>query len=243
MSWVLAFLGFAALIVLHEAGHFAAAKAVGMRVEKFSLFFGPMLASWRRGETTYGIGPIPLGGYVKITGMNPNEEIPPEVAHRAYYRQPVWKRIVVILAGPVVNLVIAFVLLAGLLLANGYNEPTTSVEHVERGFPAAGVLERGDGWWRWTASAATSRRWRPRSPPTAAPRSRRKPGCRAAEPARVTVVRDGRERTFTLTPVFDANEGRTRLGFGFRSTCNATRSPAIAARRSLRPCGTSRARP
>ena len=62
-------------------------------------------------ETEYGIGAIPLGGYVKITGMNPDEEIPPEVAHRAYYRQPVWKRIVVIAAGPAVNIVLAFVIL------------------------------------------------------------------------------------------------------------------------------------
>ena len=61
MSYVLAFLGFAALIILHEAGHFVAAKAVGMRVERFSLFFGPMLVKRRRGETEYGIGPIPLG--------------------------------------------------------------------------------------------------------------------------------------------------------------------------------------
>src|SRR5579863_10192901 len=75
MSYLLAFLGFAALIILHEAGHFVAAKAVGMRVERFSLFFGPLLVKFRRGETEYGIGPIPLGGYVKITGMNPNEEI------------------------------------------------------------------------------------------------------------------------------------------------------------------------
>src|SRR5512142_1655784 len=99
MSYVLAFLGFVLLIVLHEAGHFGAAKAVGMRVERFSLFFGPLLFKVRRGETEYGVGPIPLGGYVRITGMNPNEEIPPEVAHRAYFRQPVWKRIVVISAG------------------------------------------------------------------------------------------------------------------------------------------------
>ena len=79
MSYVLAFLGFVALIILHEAGHFTAAKAVGMRVERFSLFFGPMLVKFRRGETEYGVGPIPLGGYVKITGMNPNEDIPPDV--------------------------------------------------------------------------------------------------------------------------------------------------------------------
>ena len=80
MSWVLAFAGFAALIVLHEAGHFAAAKAVGMRVERFFLFFPPKLLSIKRGETEYGIGMIPLGGFVKITGMNPDEELPEEIA-------------------------------------------------------------------------------------------------------------------------------------------------------------------
>src|SRR5437588_717730 len=119
MSYLLAFAGFAALIILHEAGHFAVAKAVGMRVEKFSLFFGPMLWSFRRGETEYGIAAIPLGGYVKITGMNPREEIPEEAVPRAYYNQKVWKRIVVILAGPFVNLVIAFLIIWVLLLSNG----------------------------------------------------------------------------------------------------------------------------
>ena len=58
------------------------------------------LVKVRSGETEYGIGAIPLGGYVKITGMNPEEELPPDVAPRAYYHQPVWKRIVVIGAGP-----------------------------------------------------------------------------------------------------------------------------------------------
>src|SRR5579884_1734329 len=75
MSYLYAFLGFAALIILHEAGHFVAAKAVGMRVERFSLFFGPLLVRRRWGETEYGIGPIPLGGYVRITGMSPREEL------------------------------------------------------------------------------------------------------------------------------------------------------------------------
>ena len=76
MSWFLAFAGFAALIILHEFGHFAAAKAVGMRVERFSLFFPPLIAKVRRGETEYAIGAMPLGGYVRITGMNPNERDP-----------------------------------------------------------------------------------------------------------------------------------------------------------------------
>ncbi len=79
MSWVLVFLGFSLLIILHEAGHFVAAKATGMRVERFFLFFPPKLVSMKRGETEYGIGMIPLGGYVKISGMNPEEELPAEV--------------------------------------------------------------------------------------------------------------------------------------------------------------------
>src|SRR5438477_9754045 len=131
MPYILAFLGFAFLIIAHEAGHFAAAKAVGMRVERFSLFFGPMVVKMRRGETEYGIGPIPLGGYVKISGMNPREELPPEVEPRAYYNQPPWKRIVVILAGPAVNLVIAFVIIWALFLSNGQSVASNKVAAVQ----------------------------------------------------------------------------------------------------------------
>ena len=80
MSWVLTIAGFAALIILHEAGHFAAAKATGMRVERFFLFFPPKLVSVKRGETEYGIGALPFGGFVKITGMNPDEDLPADVA-------------------------------------------------------------------------------------------------------------------------------------------------------------------
>src|SRR6185436_6505277 len=94
-----------------ELGHFTAAKAVGMRVERFSLFFPPLIAKKKVGETEYAIGAIPLGGYVKISGMSPAEDLPEEVRDRAYHAQPVWKRIVVIAAGPFVNLVVAFVLL------------------------------------------------------------------------------------------------------------------------------------
>jgi len=144
MTWLLAFLGFAVLIILHEAGHFFAAKAVGMRVERFSLFFPPLVAKYKRGETEYAIGAIPLGGYVKITGMNPAEDIPPEHAHRAYYRQPVWKRIVVIGAGPAVNIVLAFAIMAGVFMARGPIEPPLVVGNVEANLPAAGKLQNGD---------------------------------------------------------------------------------------------------
>ncbi len=143
MSWVLAFLGFAMLVILHEAGHFFAAKAVGMRVERFALFFPPLLYKVKRGETEYGIGAIPLGGYVKITGMNPAEEIPPEHAHRAYYRQPVWKRIVVIAAGPAVNIVLAFVILAGVFMSPGHGRAAAGGRHDRAGHPRGHDAEEG----------------------------------------------------------------------------------------------------
>src|SRR3954462_7721756 len=100
-----------------------------MRVERFSLFFGPLLLKWRRGETEYGIGPIPLGGFVKISGMNPREDLPPEVGLRAYFDQPVWRRIVVFLAGPAVNLPPAFLIIGGLFWANATREPASRVGH------------------------------------------------------------------------------------------------------------------
>ena len=144
MSYVLAFAGFALLIILHEAGHFAAAKAVGMRVERFALFFPPLLFKVRRGETEYGIGAIPLGGYVRISGMNPYEEIPEEHSHRAYFRQPVWKRIVVIAAGPFVNVVIGVVIFAGIFAFHGTFETTNAVAKGALKAPALGALQAGD---------------------------------------------------------------------------------------------------
>jgi len=130
MSWLLAIAGFAMLVVLHEAGHFTAAKWVGMRVERFFLFFPPKLVSIRRGETEYGIGAIPLGGFVKITGMNPEEEIPPDVVDRAYYRQPVWKRIVTIGAGPAVNIALAFAILTLYRLIDHHRANGISLESI-----------------------------------------------------------------------------------------------------------------
>jgi regulator of sigma E protease len=216
MSWLLAFAGFALLIILHEAGHFAAAKAVGMRVERFMLFFGRPLVSFRRGETEYGIGPIPLGGYVRISGMNPREEFSDDVAVRAYYRQPVWKRIVVIAAGPAVNLLIAFLILTCLFLANGRSFGTHTVSSSDLGQPATRYLQPGDrivsvdGVSGDIAAIATQVR-RHRCEGRAAS------GCAARTPAHVVVARDGRRLTFDIRPRYDARNGFMRLGFTYAS--------------------------
>ena len=107
-----------------------------MRVERFSLFFPPLLARVRRGETEYAIGAIPLGGYVKITGMSPHEELSPEVAPRAYLNQPPWKRIVVIAAGPAMNLLIAFLLGWAIIAFHGVLTNDVVVRQVEPRQPA-----------------------------------------------------------------------------------------------------------
>ena len=219
MGWLpaalAAFLGFSALIMLHELGHFTAAKAVGMRVEKFSLFFGPMLVKVRRGETVYGVGPIPLGGYVKISGMNPYEQLPPEVAPRAYFRQPVWKRLVVIGAGPVMSLLVAFVLLWGIFVIHGTYHPTGTVEQVARNAPATGKLRPGD------KIVAVDGRRGDFDTLRNQVNTHRCPGrqtnlCVAATPARLTVVRDGRTITLSLRPRYQASERRMLLGFSSR---------------------------
>jgi len=217
-SFLLAFIGFALLIILHELGHFAAAKAVGMRVEKFSLFFPPTLFSKTRGETEYAVGAIPLGGYVKISGMHPAEDLPEEVRDRAYHAQPVWKRIVVIAAGPAVNLVLAFLLFFVFYFAVGPRETTTRVAAVERGMPAAGKIQPGDRLLSVDGVRGPPERLSKQIQTHRCP-GVSKDGCEAATPATLLIERDGKRLTLTLTPVYDADlEGvkpRTRLGFGF----------------------------
>jgi regulator of sigma E protease len=222
VSYVLAFLGFAALIILHEAGHFAAAKAVGMRVERFSLFFGPLLVKFRRGETEYGIGPIPLGGYVKITGMNPSEEIPPEVLPRAYYNQAVWKRIVVILAGPAVNLLIAFALLVGIYWSQGvvvtsHGQPvaTRSVAPVALAPPASEYLKAGDQIVAVDGKRNLSVDQIPTEISSHKCAGTPTAGCQAATPVVLLVKRGGRLLQFTIFPRYVASVKHTRLGFAF----------------------------
>ena len=229
MSWVLAFVGFAALIILHEFGHFIAAKATGMRVERFSLFFPPLIARIRRGETEYAIGAIPLGGYVKISGMSPHEDLPPEVAPRAYLNQPTWKRVVVIAAGPAMNVLIAFVIGWCIVAFHGVLANDLVVDTVQTSSPASNKLQPGDkvlsvdgvpGYQPGLsddAIAARQTRLRNvvnRHACTGTP----KQGCHGATPARVRVQRDGKDLTLLIAPEYDAAAKRMLLGISYGKT-------------------------
>jgi regulator of sigma E protease len=202
--------GLAFLILIHEAGHFFAALAVRMRPRRFYIFFPPALVKWRRKGIEYGIGAIPLGGYVKIPGMHKPagadlegqftraiDEAPWIAAHLepvkvaldesrledartgladlqaalerselseparkaaergltdaedgvsddAYWRAPVWKRVLVIAAGPLTNFVFAIILLAVVFMLGVPSEVKPVVASVSGGTPAAAILQPGD---------------------------------------------------------------------------------------------------
>ena len=136
--------GIVAMIVIHEGGHFVAAKAFGMKATKAFFGFGPKLWSITRGETEYGIRAIPLGGYVRIIGMNPFEELAEdEDESRTYRAAPFWKKAVVVLAGVLTHFVVALLLLWfvgafwGVVVhdADGLPERTTTIAAVSQVLP------------------------------------------------------------------------------------------------------------
>lgn len=100
-------------VMIHESGHFLTARAFGMKATQFFVGFGPTLFSRQRGETEYGVKAIPAGGFVKITGMTPLEELDPADAPRAFWRGRTWQRVVVLTAGSVTHFVIAIMLMLG----------------------------------------------------------------------------------------------------------------------------------
>jgi membrane-associated protease RseP (regulator of RpoE activity) len=160
MLEVLGIVIFALLIALsiglHEVGHLLPAKLFGIKVTEYMIGFGPTIWSKVKGETRYGVKAVPLGGYIRMVGMLPPardgstksmstgrfatmvadarrqslEEVVPGEEDRAFYRHPVHQRIIVMLGGPAMNLLLAFLLFAAVLVGIGIPEPTTQVDSV-----------------------------------------------------------------------------------------------------------------
>lgn len=214
-------------IALHEVGHLVPAKLFGVRVGQYMVGFGKTLWSRRFGETEYGIKMIPAGGYISMAGMYPpgkddedardastgffetlvqddgtaRRELPHD-SGRMFYTLPVWKRVIIMLGGPFMNLVIAVVLLAVVLCGFGLPTTTTTIDSVQRclsttsascssgdATPAAGVLRAGD---RIVAVDGTPvKTWEQFT-------KRVQPA--AGIPLSLTVLRDGAQLTVTVTP-------------------------------------------
>lgn len=139
MTSVLAFiLVLGPLIFVHELGHFLCAKLFGIRVLKFSLGFGPKILGWRRGDTEYLLSAFPLGGYVKMYGENPGEEVEQNQELFSFSHKPVWQRFLVVLAGPLANLLFAVLLFFALFASTGVPQPVNEarIGHVTLESPA-----------------------------------------------------------------------------------------------------------
>jgi regulator of sigma E protease len=138
-------LGF--LILFHELGHFLVAKRAGVGVVKFSIGFGPKLAGRRIGETEYVISAIPLGGFVKMVGEDPDEEVSLAERQRAFQQQSLWTRMAIVLAGPGANLLFAAAVFSLVFIAYGARVPSDAarVGAVMENMPAAAAgLQGGD---------------------------------------------------------------------------------------------------
>jgi regulator of sigma E protease len=129
---------FGLLIIFHEFGHFVVAKMIGIKVNEFSLGFGPKILTVTGGETTYNLRLVPLGGFVNMAGMDPNEETDEKDIERGFNKKSVWQRIAVIFAGPLMNFFLAALLFAVIFVSQGQPVPSsgTGIGDVNPGYPA-----------------------------------------------------------------------------------------------------------
>ena len=210
------------MIIVHETGHYVAARAFGIKVEEFFIGFGRRIFSWRRGETEYGLKAILLGGYVRIAGMNPWQPISDEERPRTFGAKPAWQRAIVLVAGSATHLVMGAVLLIVLYGVVGQPFATTRIDTIEKevaGAPSpalAAGLAVGDRVLEVDGQRIST--W-------AEFRTivRESPG----KPLAILVEREGQRRTVTVTPVAQ-KEGVTgqQIGvMGIRPASEARREP------------------
>ncbi|HEX3823286.1 MAG TPA: site-2 protease family protein [Mycobacteriales bacterium] len=241
MSYAIGVIAFSVALILsvmlHEAGHFATAKAFGMKASRFFVGFGPTLWSFQRGETEYGVKAIPAGGFVKIEGMTSLEEMAPGDEDRAFYKQPAGQRTVVLCAGSFVHFVIAIFLVFGILAATGEDPIRTSgitvaavtkcVTAAPSGAckpgdpvaPALGKLQAGDVLVAINGTAVSSDG---QNFITILRRS-------ADQPATITVRRDGRIKNVTITPVPLTVNHKVQGRIGVQEELNAAHVSVLGA--------------
>lgn len=205
---LLAILLLGILIMVHEFGHFAVARLCGIAVKEFSLGFGPVI--WqhksKKSDTTFSIRPIPMGGYCMFYGDtddDPNGSTKDDP--RNYNKAPVWKRMLSVLAGPGMNFVLAFVVAIALMGIYGAVATTPVAQEVEAGMPAAEAgLQAGDIFVRVNQTEVENGTVQDVSNAIGADAS--------SAPVEITVLRDGQEQTFTVTPQYDSELERYRVG-------------------------------
>jgi membrane-associated protease RseP (regulator of RpoE activity) len=127
-------------VCLHEAGHLLTAKRFGMKATHYFAGFGPTLWSIRRGETEYGVKAIPAGGFVKIVGMTPLEEVDPADQDRAFWRFPLWQRTIVLVAGSATHFLLALVIFYFAAITTGLPNPVAQTFEPTAAKPVIGQV-------------------------------------------------------------------------------------------------------
>lgn len=133
--WTIVIVGL--LIFVHEGGHFLIARWCGVSVRKFSLGFGPKVIGKKIGETEYVVSAIPFGGYVKLLGESPKDEITKQEMHYAFVCKPLFKRTLIVLAGPIANLFFAIIIFMFLFMIYGYPHILPNIGEIVKASPAA----------------------------------------------------------------------------------------------------------
>ena len=192
---------FSLLVIIHESGHFFTGKLFGIKVEQFSVGFGPKLFGVQRGETLYAVRGVPLGGFVKLAGMDGSTDAGP----RGFNAHPLWQRFIVIVAGSAFNLILPVFIFTGVFMSVGIPQVKTPIEigSVDPGTPAASAgLESGDVIVAVSGHAIVQFQ----DLPNALDASKGKP-------VPVEIRRAGQVMTLTIAPKLDQASGGYILGF------------------------------
>lgn len=183
MGYVVAILALIFLIIIHELGHFLAAKACGVQVNEFALFFGPEIFSWQGKETKYSLRCIPLGGYCAMEGEESDSDNP-----RAFNSAAKWKRAIIIAAGPLMNILVALIAMAIVMCSSYF--VTNTIDYIKpgstadvQGIQSGDIVHSINGSKLYMASDIGILNYG-----------------RTPETLDLTVIRDGQKLSFTLTP-------------------------------------------
>src|SRR5579862_845888 len=201
--WFLIMIG--VMILIHELGHYWAARFFDVKVDTFSFGFGPRLFGFKKGETDFRFSAVLLGGYVKMVGEQPGDEHAAEP--RSFQSKPRWQRLIIVFAGPAMNVLLALAVLTGVFMIRFPKIPSTPSPEIGYVVPDSAAAKAGlkEGDQIVQIGDAANPNWED---------IEMKEVASAGHPLGVWVVRNGVRKLITVTPVLDPKTGAGYAGWG-----------------------------